>query len=146
MQEKTDKLITWVLLGIAVLGGIFAIIFAWKDASAMFDVAYWITFLFVIIALLGMIGFFCVRFIKNFSENPKKARMSLIVFGIAVVVAVLAFILSSGTDVSNELLLKNGLTESTSKWIGTACIVVYILFFGAVASIIYSECSKMFKK
>ena len=146
MQEKTDKLLTWVLLVIAVLGGLFAILFAMNNKGGMFDIAYWITLLFVVIAIIGMIGFFFVRFIKNFSENPKKARTSLIVFGIAVVVVALAFILASGTDVPNELLLKNGLTETTSKWIGAACIGVYILFFGAVASIIYVECSKLFKK
>lgn len=147
MKEKTDKLITWVALGIAVLASIFAIIFAMNTANeGMFNVAYWITFLFVILSVLGMLGFFCLRFIKNFKENPAKARKTLIVIGVAVVVCLLAFLLASGTDVPKALLDKNGLTEATSKWIGTACIAVYILVIAAIASIIYVECAKMFKK
>ena len=147
MKEKTDKLVTWVALGIAILASIFAIVFAMNTANeGMFNVAYWIVFLFVLLAVLGMLGFFVLRFVKNFKENPAKARKTLIVIGIAIVVCILAFLLASGNDVSKALLDKNGLTEAASKWIGTACIVVYTLVFGAIAAIIYVECAKMFKK
>lgn len=147
MKEKTDKLVTWVALGIAILASVFAIIFALDTTNeGMFNVAYWIIFLFVILAVLGMLGFFVLRFVKNFSENPAKARKTLLVIGIAIVVCIVAFLLASGNDVSKALLDKNGLTEAASKWIGTACIMVYTLVLGAIAAIIYVECAKMFKK
>jgi len=151
MKEKTDKLVTWVALGIAILASVFAIIFALDITNeGMFNVAYWIIFLFVILAVLGMLGCmlgsFFYRLIKNFKENPTEAIKTIIVIGIAIVVCIVAFLLASGNDVSKALLDKNGLTEAASKWIGTACIMVYTLVFGAIAAIIYVECAKMFKK
>ena len=104
MKEKTDKLVTWVALGIAILASIFAIVFAMNTANeGMFNVAYWIVFLFVLLAVLGMLGFFVLRFVKNFKENPAKARKTLIVIGIAIVVCILAFLLASGNDVSKAI-------------------------------------------
>lgn len=147
MKEKTDKLITWVVLGIAILASIFAIAFATNTQNeGMFNIAYWITFIFVIISVLGMIAFFILRFVKNFQENPAKAKKTLIVLGIAIAVILVAFLLSSGVDVPKAMLDKNGVSEGASKWIGAGAITVYILVFAAITSIIYVECAKMLKK
>ncbi|MBR1792313.1 MAG: hypothetical protein IJ764_01550 [Bacteroidales bacterium] len=147
MKEKTDKLITWVALGIAILASIFAIVFAMNTLNeGMFNIAYWITLLFVVLALVGMVYFFCVRFLKNFKENPAKARRTLIVLGIAIVVILISYLCASGTDVPMAMLDKNGVTTGTSKWIGAGAIMVYILVIAAIIAIIYVECAKMFKK
>ena len=66
--------------------------------------------------------------------------------GVIVVACVIAFVLAKGTDVSPALMEKNDITEGTSKLIGAACILVYILVIAAAVSIIYSECSKALKK
>ena len=147
MKETTDKIITWVSLGIAVLAAVFAVIFALNTQNeGMFNIAYWITFLFVILSIIGILCFAILSLVKNFQEKPAQARKTLIVAGIAVVVCVISYLLATGSDVSAALLDKNGLTEGTSRWIGAACILVYILVIAAIASIIYVECAKIFKK
>ena len=63
-----------------------------------------------------------------------------------MVVCVLAFVLSKGNDVSPALMEKHGVTEGTSKLIGAACYMVYILVIVAAVSIIYTAIAKSLKK
>ena len=148
MKEKTRKLLTWICLGLAIIGSIFAIVFAMniEKNSGMYNIAYGIVAAFVVLSIVAILAFVLVQFIKNFKDNPKKAMKSIYVLIIAVVVCLVSFLLASGTDVSQALLDKNNLTESTSKWIGAACILVYILVIAAICSIIFVEVSKLIKK
>ena len=57
-----------------------------------------------------------------------------------------SFLLAKGNDVSAVLLEKNGLSESASRLIGAACILVYILVIAAACSIVYVEVAKLSKK
>ena len=142
MKEKTQKLITWLCLGIAILGSIFAIIFAMDTVKfeGMFNIAYIILFVFVGIALVAMLGYRVLSLIKGGS------RGLLIGLGCLVVVAVIAFLLSKGNDVSEVLMERNNITEGTSKVIGAGCWMVYILLGITVISMLYVEVSKMIKK
>lgn len=147
MQEKTKKLITLVMLGLAVVASALAIVFAMNQGNeGPYWAAYWITAIMVVISLLGILGFAAVKLAKNFKDNPKQARKTLLIFAIAIVAVVVSYLLATGTDVSQTLLDKNNLTQGTSKWIGAACIMVYILVIAAAAAIVYVECSKLFKK
>ncbi len=148
MKEKTDKLITWLSIGIALLASIFAIVFALDTVSnnGMFNIAYWITFLCVVLCIVGILGFALWAFVKKFSDDRKGAIRTIIVIAIAVVVVIVSYFLASGSDVPFALLDKNNLTVGACKWIGAACIMVYILVIGAALSIVYVECAKFFKK
>lgn len=148
MKEKTRKLITIICLGLSIVASIFAIIFALDNEknSGMYDIAYGITFAFVVLSVIAILAFVLLQFFKNFKDDRKKAIKAIAIIGLAILVCLVSFLLATGTDVSQALLDKNNLTVSTSKWIGAACILVYILVIGAALSIVYVEVSKLFKK
>ncbi|MBQ0016133.1 MAG: hypothetical protein KBT04_04050 [Bacteroidales bacterium] len=148
MKENFSKIITLAGLGVSVLATVFAIIFALnvEANSFWFDIAYWITFLFVVLSLVGIIGFALYSFINKFNDDRKGALKTVYILVAAVVVCLVSFLLASGTDVSEVLLQKNNLTASTSKWIGAACILVYILVGAAALAILYVELLAKFLK
>lgn len=154
MQEKTRKLITWISLAVAVLGAVFAIIYAMaipsvKEAgmdtvmashSGLFATAYVILLLFVAVALISILYFLVMRVIHG------EGKGLLIGLGLLVGVALIAFLVSSGNDLSTVFLEKNGATAGTSKIVGAGCIMVYVLVIGAIAAMVYVEVSKALKK
>ena len=148
MKEKTDKLLTLVMLGLAVIASAFAIIFALDvdKLSGLYNVAYWMMLLMVIVSIGAIALFWLKKLLARIGSEKGylKKFISLVVIGIAVVVV--AFLLSSGKDVSDVLLEKNALTQTASKWIGAACIIVYILVIAAACSIVYVEVAKLKKK
>lgn len=148
MKEKTSKLITFVCLGLAILATVFAIIFALDISkySSLYNVAYGITGAFVVLSIAAIVIFALVQWLKNFKNDRKKAMKSLYVIALAVIVCIVAFLLAKGNDVSNVLLEKNNISEATSRLIGAACILVYILVGAAAVAIVYVEVSKSFKK
>ena len=148
MKEKTSKLITFVCLGLTILATVFAIIFALDISkySSLYNVAYGITGAFVVLSIAAIVIFALVQWLKNFKNDRKKAMKSLYVIALAVIVCIVAFLLAKGNDVSNVLLEKNNISEATSRLIGAACILVYILVGAAAVAIVYVEVSKSFKK
>ena len=147
MQEKSKKMITLLMLGLAVIASILAIVFAMnQNNEGMYWAAYWVTLVMVVISIIGILGFALMKLIKNFKENPKQAKKTLLIFAIAIVAVVVSFLLATGTDVSQALLDKNNLTVGTSRWIGAAVVLVYIMVLAAALAIVYVECSKLFKK
>ena len=156
MKEKTDKLITWCGLGIAVLCFLLAIIFASKNggvkdlasvqSGGIFDTIYWILVALVAVSIVAIIIFLCVKLADRFKNVPGYAKKFFIILGVAIVACLAAFLLAKGNDVTPALMEKSGTTEGTSKLIGAACILVYILVIGAAGCIIYAEVAKSLKK
>ena len=156
MKEKTDKLITLFGLGIALVCTILAIVFAMNNggvkelsavqANGLFDATYWILICFVAIAIAAIVVFLVLKLAANFKEQPGYWKKFLLLVGIVVVVCVISYVLSKGNDVTLALMEKNNVSESTSKLIGAACWMVYILVIGAAVSILYTEIAKLFKK
>ena len=156
MKEKTDKLITLLGLGIAVVCTVLAIVFAMNNggvkdlaavqANGLFDATYWILICFVAIAIAAIVFFLIVKLANNFKEQPGYWKKFLMLVGIIVAVVVISYLLSKGNDVTLALMEKNNISESTSKLIGAACWMVYILVIGAAATILYTEVAKQFKK
>lgn len=156
MKEKTDKLITLLGLGIAVVCTVLAIVFAMNNggvkelaavqANGLFDAVYWILICFVAVAIAAIVFFLVVRLAGKFKEEPGYIKKFLILVAIVVAVVVISYLLSKGNDVTPALMEKNNISESTSKLIGAACWMVYILVIGAAASILYTEVAKLFKK
>lgn len=135
-------------MGVAILGSIFAILFALNQEkfSGMYNVAYGILLIFIVLALVAILAFVVKKLIGDFKDDPKKAIRSLVMVGVIILVALVSFIFAKGDDVSQALLDKNNLSLGTSKFIGAACIMVYILCIAAVAAIVYVEASKALKK
>ncbi len=156
MKESTRKLITIVGLGIAILAMVLSIVFAMNNggvkeleavkAGGLFDATFYILLALVCISLVAIVFFLVKKLAANFRQQKGYATKFLILVGVIVVVCLAAFLLSSGTDVSKALMEKHDVTEATSKLIGAACIMVYILVIGAAAAIVYSEVAKSLKK
>lgn len=156
MNEKTDKLITWVGLGIALLCTVLAIVFAMnngdvKELSAvrqggLFDATYWILVCLVAVSIIAIVIFLFVKLANRFKTVPGYAKKFFIILGVAIVACVASFLLSSGNDVTPALMERFNVSEGTSKLIGAACILVYILVIGAACCIVYAEVSKSLKK
>ena len=148
MKEKTDKLVTLVCLGLAVLATVFAVVFALDiDNNAFFyGITYWMLLLLLGVSIVAIVVFLCKKLADRFKTQPGYLKKFLLLIGLVVVVLVVSYLLATGNDVNSGLLEKNNLTEGSSKLIGAACIVVYILVIGAACSILYVECSKLFKK
>ena len=156
MKEKTDKLITLLGLGIAVVCTVLTIVFAMNNgdvkelsavrANGLFDATYWILVCFVVLSIAAIVFFLVVKLANRFKEEPGYLKKFLILVGIVAVVLVVSYLLSKGNDVTLALMEKNDINEQTSKLIGAACWMVYILVIGAAASILYTEIAKLFKK
>lgn len=156
MKEKTDKLITWCGLGVAILCFLLALLFASKNngvkdlasvqSGGLFDTIYWILVAMVAISIVAIVIFLFVKLANRFKEVPGYAKKFFIILGVAVVVCLAAFLLAKGNDVTPALMEKSGTSEGTSKLIGAACILVYILVAGAACCIIYAEIAKSLKK
>lgn len=147
MQEKTKKLVTLVMLALALVGGVLAALFAGNQNNVgMFWGAYTLTGVMAVVSLALILWFAIYKMAKNFKENPKAARKTLIVFGIAIVLCVVSFLLASGNDLSQTTMDKYNLTSGISKFVGTGIILTYILVIVTIAAIIFVECAKFFKK
>ena len=156
MKEKTDKLITLLGLGIAVVCTLLTIIFAMNNggvkeleavrANGLFDATYWILVCFVVVSIAAIVYFLVVKLAARFKEEPGYLKKFLVLVGIVVVVLLVSYLLSKGNDVTPALMEKFDVTVGTSKLIGAACILVYILVIGSAVSILYTEIAKLIKK
>ncbi|MEE0976397.1 MAG: hypothetical protein UH543_01505 [Bacteroidales bacterium] len=116
-----------------------------SSAMAVWNVAYWSVITLLGASLLVAIVFALAQVIKGLKEDPKK-QMGIIIAVVAlVVVFVVSYLLSSGTDVPQEVFEKTGSDYSSSKLIGACMYTVYILFGGVIASVLFAEVSKKIK-
>lgn len=145
MKEKTDKLLTLVLLLIGVVCTVFTCLFAIKaetnPGSGLWDIVF-----FVLIAMTAVSIIAALVFVfKGMAEKGNLLKFFIGIVAVAAIIFVL-YLLSSGNDISAAMLDKYGSTESASKWIGAFCYLVYILVIFAACAIIYTEIAKSFKK
>tara|TARA_B100000214_G_scaffold63933_1_gene42138 strand:- start:1236 stop:1565 length:330 start_codon:yes stop_codon:yes gene_type:complete len=99
-----------------------------------------LTYLMVGLAALTAIGFG----IKNMIQKTGSAKKTLFTIGGLIAIIIIAYITASD-EVLNEYK-KYNITTSASKQVGMGLITFYILIFGAIAAVLYSELSKIFSK
>ena len=99
-----------------------------------------LTYLMVGLAALTAIGFG----IKNMIQKTGSAKKTLFTISGLIAIIIIAYITASD-EVLNEYK-KYNITTSASKQVGMGLITFYILIFGAIAAVLYSELSKMFSK
>lgn len=156
MKESTRKLITWAGIIIAGICTVLSIIFAMNNgdvkelsavqANGLFDATFYILLCLIAVSVIAILVFVCIGLGKKFSEDKGYWKKFLGIVAAIVVVCVLAFVLSKGNDVSPALMEKHDVTEATSKLIGAACYMVYILVIVAAVAIVYTAIAKSFKK
>ncbi len=138
MKEKTDKILTLALLGLAILATVFAVVFALNTVNntAMFDLAFWLLILMIGVSLCAIVVFLCKKLIERFKTEKGYLKKFLFLIVLIVVLLVVSFLLAKGGDVD---LIKYGISEGTSKLIGAACILCYIIVIGAALAILVTE-------
>ena len=99
-----------------------------------------LTYLMVGLAALTAVSFG----IKNMIQKTGSAKKTLFTIGGLIAIIIIAYITASD-EVLNEYK-KYNITTSASKQVGMGLITFYILIFGAIAAVLYSELSKMFSK
>ena len=139
MKEKTQKILTLALLGAAIVISIFAFIFALDtNNSGMFNIAYWLLVIMLGFSVAAIVVFLCKKLGARFKDEPGYLKKFLLLVGLIVVVLLASYLPASGTDID---LAKYGMTEGTSKLIGAACILCYIIVIAAAVAIVYAEVS-----
>lgn len=145
MKEKTDKLLTLVMLLIGVLCAVFAFFFALKaetnPGSGLWDIVFFVLVAMIAISIIAALIFM-------FKSLAEKGNLLKFFIGLIAVVAIIfvLYLISKGSDIPATMLDRYGATETTSKWIGAFCYLVYILVIGAACAILYTEIAKSFKK
>jgi len=108
--------------------------------SGAMNTMFLITYLLLGIAVVASLLFT----IMNLLANPKGLKKTLfVVVGFLLVVAI-AYVMSSGTDVSADYAAMS--TESTVKKIGMGLNVFFILVIVAVVAILLPGVKKLFSK
>jgi len=102
----------------------------------MIDLALYLTYFLIFLAILLVLGFAGWLLIKNF-KNSKSTIFGTI--GL-VLIFLVSYLISSG-----EVYEKFQIGEQLSKIIGGSIITLYIMFFGTILAAIYAEISKLFK-
>ena len=147
MKESLRKIILWAAMAVAIIGSICCILFAIKydkfnpeSAAGFYSLAYIILLVLIALCLIAMLFFVILRIVKG------EGKGLLIGFGLLVVLCVVSFLLSSGTDLSQTFLDKYNATEKISKLVGAGSIATYILVFASAVAIVYVELAQLFKK
>jgi len=156
MKKATDRIIIFAGLAIALLCTVLSVVFAinngdvkvleYVKVGGLFDATFWILLCLIAFSIAAILFFLIVKLAKNFVEDKNFWKKFLGIVVAIVVVCVVAFLVSKGNDVNPALMEKHEVTESTSKLIGAACYIVYILVAAAAIAIVYTEVAKSLKK
>ena len=76
--------------------------------------------------------------------DPKSIKGILIAFGAFAVIALLAYLFSPGATLPQEMLDNVGIDQKIEAICDFQVWFLYIMVFGAIASIIYSAVAKLF--
>lgn len=148
-KDRRIPLIIMLIIGIFACIATLGYAFTFKkdlplteQAGAMtfWNIAYWITFIMIVISALGIVVFL----VKQIIEEKQKGI--IIIFAATVVALIVSYLCASGTDIPQSVFEKTNTDYGSSKRIGAGLYTVYILFFGVILSIIYAEISKLIKK
>ncbi len=108
--------------------------------SGALNAMFWITFLLLGFAALASLGFT----LKNIFSNPAGLKKTLFAVGGFVLIAIIAYVISSGTDVSDQYASMTD--EGTVRKIGMGLYVFFFLLVIALVLMIVPSFKKMFSK
>lgn len=149
--RKITTIILWVLMAISVV--LFAVMITSIDSETnpgekavqlITTNINWAILLFGLSALTALL--FSMG--QMFSEKRKAIRAIMVLAIFAVILLVAYF--SASSEIPQfygvEKFIAEGLTETISHWVGTGLYVTYILFGGAVLSIVGFGAASIFKR
>lgn len=153
MSERTRKLtnyISWALMAITL---VFVILFYFGGVVAGTEgtrfeepkvTNSFINYAYILIGItLALTIFFTVR---NLILNPKGLKLTLIAFGVGVVLVIIAALFADDTVLNLPHYKGKDNVPRTLLWTDIGLYVAYFLVGLAVLAILYSEISKYFKK
>ncbi|MDD5977319.1 MAG: hypothetical protein PUC08_07285 [Bacteroidales bacterium] len=156
-MKKDFRKIYWIIaIAIGVIASICAVGYAISFDKAMpieeqstammfWNIAYWSVMVLFGASIVAALGFALTQIVKGLIEDPKKQMGILIGVGALVIVFVVSYLLSSGTDIPKEVFEKTGSDYSSSKLIGACMYTVYVLFAGVILAAVYAEIAKKLK-
>jgi len=141
------KIVKIALVVLGLIGAVLWFMLPERDMPAneaaqngAMNAMFWITFLLLGIAVAASVIFG----LKNVFSNPAGLKKTLFGIGGLLVVVIIAYVLSSSTDVADEYMAMS--SESTVKKIGMGLNVFFILTVVAVGSMLYGGFKKMTSK
>jgi len=142
-----QKIVKIALMVIGLLGAVLWFMLPERDMpaaeaaqSGAMNAMFIITYILLGVAVVASLLFT----LKNLFSNPAGLKKTLFVVGGFVLVVVISYVLSSGTDVAPEFMAMSD--EGTVKNIGMGLNVFFILTIIAVASLIIPGIKNMFSK
>ncbi len=126
-----------ILLGRIIIAGDDAISASAADQNSLLEPMMWVGYIVLAICIL-IVAFFVIKGLFT-----GKVKNTLISVGAFVLVVVIAYVLTNGTEVQ----LKDGDTLSASgdHWVGAGLVVFYILAGIAVGAMVLSGIKKLIK-
>jgi len=111
-----------------------------SNVNLMFVVSY-ILLAIPVVALL-------LYSVKNLVSSPAKLKRALIAIVGLVVVLVISYALSSGSNIELQTYIDRGIKidESSSKWIGTGLYSFYVLTIIAIGAMLFGGIKKILSK
>ncbi|AUP78963.1 hypothetical protein [Flavivirga eckloniae] len=139
------KVLKIVAFALAIIGAIFALMIIAGDDEQQLSMSG--NMLYIAYTVLGLILVMVLLFVIKglFAGNIKKTLMTV---GAFVLIVVISYSMSSGTDLDLTPFTDKGLdvTEDTSKYVGAGLYTFYVLAILAIASMLYSGAKKIFNK
>ncbi len=138
MKDKIANITRWiliVLLAISVIPGALFYL-GMLDTEMFLNIAYMLLGIAALVMIMSPI--------YGIVTNPQNIVKLLISVGLIVMVFILGYVLA-GDSVTEVQSVKHGLTQESSKMVGTGLYVTYITFGLTVLSLLYSSVIKIFK-
>ena len=108
--------------------------------ESLINIGIILTYVMVAFAAFAAIGFG----IKQMMQKTNNAKKTLYTIGGLFVIILLSYLMASDEVLGSYE--KYEITASNAKQVGMGLITFYILAFGAVGAVLYSELSKVFSK
>jgi len=133
------KILKYANIGVLGLAALFALLFYVGVAgpAALLIFAY----ILAAAAVVSVVGFL----VLNLIEKPQQAKFVAMLFGGAVVLTLLCYLVSSPTAVGLDAEIERTTSGASIRWSEAGIYGMYILFAGAFISIIASSVRNMFK-
>jgi hypothetical protein len=139
------KILKIAAFALAIIGAIIALMIMAGDESSALTMSGYL--LYVAYIVLGIVLLLVILFVLKglFAGNIKKTLMTV---GAFLAIAVISYVISSGTDLNLEPFNQKGLgiTEGISKNVGAGLYTFYILAILAIGSMLYGGAKKLFNK
>lgn len=138
MWEKIFKYLQWLLYGLMGISALMGLFF-YSNIIGEDAILYWLYFMIILILIATVSAI-----VWGLTRDPKKSVKSLIFVGIAIVIAIIAYAISSN-EFSPQQLEKMNATAFTSKWVGAGLYLLYLLIIVALGSFVYTFVSRITK-